>query len=368
MLPKSYAALFLICFFILSWSAPALASSGHMRYDKYYNLDGRILLKIQTGDKNFSPAQHKTLVEGRGAFKRDESIYIEPGEISVTADSDWEVDEHKYRRGLLVGSAVKLNPGQLNQNDAGAEQVFAVKLETDPGEEGRLDQEWNASEQLNNEESESMFVIDQDAYTSGGKMKRYIDMICPASMVYLFEDSVIEGYAEVTDILRPAGSQGQAEDMSGSDPEAMSPEEVEVELPDGEAEPEGQEGFDPGEDPDLKEPELDAADEEPDPDPEKKQEQVFILDSEEFQTTVPPGTPLEEIAMEQTVSLTIEIIEITGIEIEWDQHSNPAYDPDQEGSYIFIGRLHFPDYIKDPYSIVTFYTVHVTNDPDFEED
>ncbi len=366
MLPKSYAAIVLICFFILSWSAPVLASSGHMRYDKYYNLDGRILLKIQTGDKNFSPAQHKTLVEGRGAFVRDESIYIEPGQINVTADSDWEVDEDKYRRGLLVGSAVKLNPDQLNQNDAGAEQVFAVKLETDPGEEGRLHQEWNASEQLNNPDSESMFVIDQDAYTSGGKMKRYIDLICPTSMVYLFEDSVIEGYAEVTDILRPAGSQGQAEDLSGSDPESMSPEEIE--LLDEEPEPDGQQDSDHGEDVELNEPELDAADDETDPDREEKQEQVFILDSEEFQTTVPPGTPLEEIDMEQTVSLTTEIIEITGIEIEWDEHSNPAYDPDQEGSYIFIGRLHFPDYIEAPYSIVTFYTVHVSNDPDIEED
>lgn len=368
MLPKSFAAFLLICFFILSWSAPAFASTGHLRYDKYYNLDGRILLKIQAGDKNFSPAQHKTLVEGQGAFEREESIFIEPEEISVTANSDWEVDEHKYRRGLLVGSAVKLNPDQLNQENPGAEQVFAVKLETDPGEEGRLHQEWEASEQLNNADPGSMFVIDQDAYTSGGKMKRYIDMICPASMVYLFEDSVIEGYAEVTDSLRPASSQGQFKTSSDLAEEMMNPEELAVDLPDEKPDPEDQNGSDLIEDPEKTEPAIDAFDQEPDLEAEEKQEQVFILDSKEFQATVPVGTPLEDIDMEQTVSLTTEIFEITGIEIKWDQHSNPAYDPDKAGSYIFIGRLHFPDYIKAPYSIVTFYTVNVTDDIDHEKD
>ncbi len=69
-----------------------------------------------------------------------------------------------------------------------------------------MHQEWEASEQPIKEESVSLLVIDQEAYISGGKRKRYIDLICPASMVYLFEDSVIVGYVELTDLLRPAGS------------------------------------------------------------------------------------------------------------------------------------------------------------------
>jgi len=342
MKPKNFVALFVVFFFILSFSAPAFSFSGNMRYDKYYDLDGKMLLKIQTGDAASSPAQQKTLVEGRGAFERYESIFLSPASIRVKSDSDWEVDE-SHLRGLSVGSAIKLNQDQVYLLDGMGDQVFAVKVDSDPGEEGHLSQDWSASDQVYSEEVSSMFVIDQDAYTTGGKMKRYIDLICPASGVYLFEDSEIVGYARVIDSLQPEGSansnNSETDEDEGSLLESNSGQEEGSFTTSTDVEP-AEDNF---------------------------KDQVYVLESDDFETTVPLGTPIEEIELNQSISLTTEMIQISGIEIDWDSQTIPEYDPYQSGSYIFTGQLIFPDYIIAPEKIFIFYTVHVVDDQGSQE-
>ncbi len=351
MLPRNAVALLVVCFFILSLCAPVYSSSGSMRYDKYYDLEGKILLKIQAGDKGSSPAQHKTLVEGRGAFERGESIYMDSNRISVQTDSDWSVSDVNLR-GLKVGSAVKLNQDLGDLSEEQAEQVFAVMMETDPGEEGHLVQDWSAAEAVYNDDLFSQFVIDQDAYTSGGQMKRYIDLVCPASQVYLFEDAVIDGYARVIDSLQPAGSEDGGSEIK-ADEQSLAVE--------GEQE-EGQEakGDSDSEEKGLFTPHLDK--EAQGENNKDSGGEVYVLESDQFATTVPLGTPLEEIKLHQTITLSTEVIEITGVEVKWDHRSIPDYDPDQEGSYIFTGKLIFPDDIVAPGNIYILYTVHVLED------
>ena len=354
MLPKKCVALFIVFFFILSLSAPVYSFSGNMRYDKYYDLDGKILLKIQTGEKGSSPAQHKTLVEGSGAFERDESIFLDPGELSVKADSDWEVDDRQLR-GLSVGSAIKLNPELAEIPEEVAEQVFAVKVDSDPGEEGHLNQDWSASESVYDNELTSQLVIDQDAYTSGGQMKRYIDLVDPASEVYLFEDSEIDGYARVVDSLQPAGSgdSGSEETVDEQSEDVEGQQEAENEQKETEEAEEKSDGDSDG----FFTTHIETEPQEEEA--EKTGDDVFIIESDQFATTVPLGTPLEEIELDQTISLTAEVIEITGIEVKWDNQTVPAYDPDREGSYIFAGKLHFPGEIIAPENMILLYTVHV---------
>jgi len=357
MRPSNFVALLVVFFFVLSLSAPVHSFSGNIRYDKYYDLDGKILLKIQTGEKGSSPAQHKTLVEGRGAFKRDESIYLDPGEIKVRADSNWDVDD-RHLRGLSVGSAVKLNPALAGLPDDLAEQVFAVKVDSDPGEEGHLRQDWSASDQVYfDEELSSMFVIDQDAFTSGGTMKRRIDLICPATGVYLFEDAEIDGYARVIDSLQPAAEEdgGDEGDHEGNTTDEGEQEENgsggEEEFFTTAAETE----------PDADNPEGNSEDNSEDNPENVPEEQAFVLKSGEFESTVPTDTRVEDLDLDRTISITAEVIEITGIKVKWDSQSVPDYDPEQEGSYIFTGQLHFPEHIIAPDNMVLLYTVHVVD-------
>jgi len=346
MLAKRFAVFFVVFFFIFSLSAPAFSSSGNMRYDKYYDLDGRIMLMIQSGDKGSSSAQQKTLVEGSGAFRRNESVFLDPTQFNVIADSDWSVDEDLLR-GLSVGSAIKLNEDLSDLSEKEAEQVFAVKMGTDPGEEGHLLQDWSLSEvdydhddNDNDQEQGTRFVIDQDAFTSGGEMKRYIDMLPPGSEIYLFEDSEIKGYARITDSLQPEAGDNDGGDQGGDNEDGTE-----------EDNPEGEGGF------------LTTTETEPDQETDLEQ-QSFVLQDEQFETTVPLGTPLEEIELDQTVSLTAGLVEITDIKVEWKSDTMPAYDPDQEGSYALLGKLSFPEAIVAPDNIFLLYTIHVGEEPD----
>ncbi len=337
MLPKHCAAIVVIFFFILSLPAPAFSSSGNMRYDKYYDLDGKILVMIQTGDKGSSSAQQKTLVQGSGEYKREESIILAPGQLDVMVESDWAVDEDLLR-GLSVGSAIMLNEDLAGLTEKKAEQVFAVKMDSEPGEKGHLRQDWSASEQVYEDEQDlgSRFVIDQDAFTSGGEMKRYIDLLPPGSEVFLFEDSKIKGYARITDSLQPEGEDGdngeQGDSTQGEAGKNLKESDGVFSSTGGDTE----------------------LFEEANP-----KEESFILLSDHFETTVPPGTPLEDIELDQTISLAAGLFEITGIEVEWESGAVPAYDPDGEGSYVFAGKLSFPDAVIAPGNMFLLYTVHV---------
>ncbi len=112
-----------------------------------------------------------------------------------------------------------------------SDQVWAVRVEADPGEEGQLSQEFEAAhgpyednfdtgteeavhkdafgfgldedgyfEVLTGEDYVGdYFKIDQKAGTTGGTTKRYIDISSQWSGGYLYEDMVVEGTAEITE-------------------------------------------------------------------------------------------------------------------------------------------------------------------------
>lgn len=341
MSPRNFVAPFIVFFLLFSLSAPVDSFSGNMRYDRYFDLEGKILLKLQAGDKGSSPAQHKTLVEGRGAFERDESILIDPHKVSVEADSDWSVSDENLR-GLKVGSAVKLNQDLADLSEEAAEQVFAVKVESDPGEEGRLHQDWSASDQVYSEEMGNLFVIDQEAFTSGGTMRRRIDLICPATGVYMFEDSEIEGYAEVIDSLQPADGGEDAPKGVNAEQSLKNQEKDYIQELENKS---------------LSESDAEAI-------KNKLGEDFYLLNSEGFEAEVPLGTPLEEVELERYVSLSAGETAISGIEVEWASDTIPSYDPGVVGSYYLKGIMHFPDYIEAPDNIALLYTLHVVDDDD----
>ncbi len=112
-----------------------------------------------------------------------------------------------------------------------SDQVWAVQVEADPGEDGQLSQEFEAAhgpydEDFDVETEEEVnkdafgfgldedgyfevltgedyvgdyFKIDQKASTTGGTTKRYIDISSQWTGGYLYEDMVVEGTAEITE-------------------------------------------------------------------------------------------------------------------------------------------------------------------------
>jgi len=360
MLFKKHVVLCIVVMFIFSAAAPVYAAPGGMVYDKTYDLDGTMLLKIQSGDKDSAAAQQKSLIEGRGRYFRDESVVLDASTLNVHVDSDWSVDQSNLW-GLSVFSTIELNEDLVEQLEDNADQVFAVKVETGSGEEGSLNQDMTATASANDENDENdnfdeqdqinSFVIDQEAYTSGGEMKRYIDLICPVSGGYLFEDSVIKGYANVTDSLQPASEQGendnpddgfdQAEETVSSKEDVSS---MEAERSNEEEQYSSSENVEENEGP------------------------VFVLESEHLQSSVLLNTPQEELDLPGTFSLTAEMFEITGIEVEWNNESIPAYDPDQAGSYIFEGEMSFPEHVLPLENMVLIYTVHVVEELEDEDE
>lgn len=365
MLFKKHVILFIVVMFIFSAAAPVYAAPEGMVYDKTYDLDGTLLLKIQSGDKDSSAAQQKSLIEGRGSYFRDESVVLEASTLNVHVDSDWSVDPSNLW-GLSVFSTIELNEDLVEQSEDETDQVFAVKVETGSGEEGSLNQDMTATAAANDENDNfdfdekdqiNSFVIDQEAYTSGGEMKRYIELICPVSGGYLFEDSVIKGYANVTDSLRPAGEQG---DNDNPDDGFDQPEETVSSKEDVLTKE------------DLSSMEAERSNEEEQyssaENVEEEEGPVFVLESEHLQSSVLLNTSQEELNLPGTFSLTAEMFEITGIEVEWSKESIPEYNPDQAGSYIFEGEMSFPENVLPLENMVLIYTVHVVEELEDEDE
>ena len=114
------------------------------------------------------------------------------------------------------------------------DQIWAVKIEVEPGESGHLSQSFEAAygaydgavkdgatdhvkedsfgfEQGDNSDFEvvkgedyvgNYFHIEQKAGTTGGTTKRYIDISSPWSGAYIHEDMKVEGEAEVEETFK----------------------------------------------------------------------------------------------------------------------------------------------------------------------
>lgn len=324
----------LVAFLILFSTSSALANSPRMIYDKSYLFDGSILMKVQIGDSRNSTAEHKTLVDGRGRLSGYDSYAIGRGYLDVIKENSWEAEDSLIG-GLTVASTVKINEEAGEESENNSEQVFAVMVTANPGEEGGLSQEMSASSAVYSENGENFFIIDQSAYTSGGEVKRYIDLTEPVTGEYIFEDTVIRGYVEINDSLQ------MVDESSGSLVFELGRRDSETTEPDSQLEK-----LDTGED-----------------------EELYILYGEGlFEKTVLVGTLFEEIELIQSIDLVTDLVTITGIEVEWNEDTVAAYDPEQLGEYLFEGSLQFPEKIATPGQVVVYYTVNVVEELPAEQE
>lgn len=342
---KSIVAVFMVLVFIFSLSAPVLASSNSTRYEKWYDLDGDISIKMQAGSDCNASGKHQTQVSGVGSLQRHDLIKMNKAELLSQNEGQWAADPDSLR-GLETASSFWLN----DEGDfEGPEQVFAVSVDADPGKEGYLAQNISSAEAAYDESTSDTgsLEISQDARTSGGVLKRYIDFKDPASSVYVFEDSEIKGFAEIRDEFGTDGNVSedlQIKQYSMSDSEQYKEEGFEDELS-------GEEIFEDGS---FEEDTLHT--------------KLLVLEGGGmFETEVPLGTSKDELALPQTIEMTTDMFTISGIAINWDADSFPEYDPDQENSYTFAGAIIFPDNIEIQEKMIMFYTVHVTADMDQEE-
>lgn len=342
---KSIVAVFMVLVFIFSLSAPVLASSNSTRYEKWYDLDGDISIKMQAGSDCNASGKHQTQVSGVGSLQRHDLIKMNKAELLSQNEGQWAADPDSLR-GLEAASSFWLN----DEGDfEGPEQVFAVSVDADPGKEGYLAQNISSAEAAYDESTSDTgsLEISQDARTSGGVLKRYIDFKDPASSVYVFEDSEIKGFAEIRDEFGTDGNVSedlQIKQYSMSDSEQYKEEGFEDELS-------GEEIFEDGS---FEEDTLHT--------------KLLVLEGGGmFETEVPLGTSKDELALPQTIEMTTDMFTISGIAINWDADSFPEYDPDQENSYTFAGAIIFPDNIEIQEKMIMFYTVHVTADMDQEE-
>ncbi len=133
-----------------------------------------------------------------------------------------------FATGFTVGSSINIS----SNGEALTEQVWAVQVEAKPGESGSLSQDFEAAhgpydENVKEENDPDVvkddaygvykdddgyfavakgedyvgdyFHIEQEAGTTGGTVKRYIDISSPWSGAYLHEDMTVEGEATITE-------------------------------------------------------------------------------------------------------------------------------------------------------------------------
>lgn len=330
----------------LALGCSALAAPGSLTYRKAYDLDGIIMMKIQAGSDYNNTGQHKTLVQGVGSLTRYELVRLGEDGLEALSDNYWVADPDSLR-GLEVSSTFKLHNLDGEELFAGdvddqhPPQIFAVSIQADPGEEGSLGQDISAAAAVYGEE-DAAFSISQTASTAQGTVKRYIDLVEPVSGEYLFEDSVIVGRVNISELLKSADDFTDYLTLEGSVPGAendlyeFTAEDVNHDADGTEEGPEPVEGAD--------------------------QDLSIIIDgSEVFKSTVPPGTKLEDIGLHEKLTFSLDNILIRDIYVEWDDRLFSNYEPDVEGSYTFEGQLIFPETIETGYEVYIYHVVNVVD-------
>ncbi len=339
MLFRKAMVLIMVFVFTLALGSSALAAPGFVSYSKSYELDGQIFMKMLAGSAALG-GEHKTLVWGEGILERYDLIVMGGGEIEVHNLSDWRADPSSPA-GLEVASTftqkIDLPDGPPNTHN----QIFAVSVKANRGESGSLSQNISAAAAVYDEGEEAYFTIDQIAKTSGGTVKRYINLIVPASGEQLFEDSSIKGSAEITDQLLS----NENIDINATVAESQT-FNVEIETKaDAEA--------------DADQKQLEKAYH----DADGTAEVYFVLDGGSlFEDTVLPGLSLEEIALPAVIELASDLFVISDITIIWKEPSVPDYDSSLPGTYLFEGELIFPEHITPPGKVLVYYMLHVVEE------
>ncbi len=355
---SSYVFAVVVVFILtLALSCTALAAPGSVVYRKFYDLDGIILMKIQTGSDYNTTGQHKTLVKGQGELTRDELVKLSKGGIVVENDNIWVADPDSLR-GLEVASTFHLNnnPGSgtpgSQQNSKQSEQVFAVSVDANRGEEGSLSQKISAASAVYSDEDENFFSISQTASTSDGTVKRRIDLTEPVSGEYLFEDTVIKGRVNISEILTSAENYADYIARAGS-----YSEETNVGNND---QPEEAASVSEGKQPEDKEAKVIANNEETTDD-----EAAVIDGSEMFKSTVPLGTTVEDLGLFEPLTFSSDLITVNDIYVKWDDQLLDSYNPDQTGSYTFKGELVFPATIFLEDEVYIYHVVDVVGPEEY---
>ncbi len=318
MLARNAFAVIIIVFVTLVFGAQVSAGPGFIVYKKYFDIDGMILMKAQYGSED-NAGRHKTLINGAGSLNRHEEVLMSPGFIGTKNDSEWTADPDSLV-GLQVASTFMPYKDSENEAEAGSHQVFAVSVKANPGESGRLDQNISAAYYVyEDEETERYFYIEQYASTSGGTMKRYIDLVDSETGHYIFEDTMIRGYARVTDSLQKLGENNLG---IGAFSESYTAEG------------------------------------------ERFETQALILNGGElFEQTVPLGTDLSAVTFPEMIELESDLFTLTGIAVNWGELSEPEYNPYEAGIYLFKGELVFSDDIALEQAVFIYY--YLTVDADY---
>lgn len=317
---KVLSAIIVGCF-TLALGSPALAVPGSVLYKKSYEIDGQIFMKMLAGSAVLG-GEHKTFLWGEGILERHDLIVMGDGQINVRNVSDWSADPSSPA-GLEVASTftqkIDLPGGLPNTRN----QIFAISVKANRGESGSLSQNISAAGAVYDEEA--YFIVDQTTTTSGGIVKRYINLIVPASGEQIFEDSNIKGSAEIRDQLLPA-------------------ENINIDAIAAE-----------GQTFDVVEKAYHDADE--------TAEFYFVLDGGSlFECNVLPGLAFEEIAFPAVVELASEFFVVSDITIIWKEQSVPEYDSSLPGTYLFEGELIFPEHITPPGKVLVYYKLHVVEE------
>ena len=332
MLFRKAIVLILVFVFTLALGSSALAVPGSVLYRKNYELDGQIFMKMLAGNAALG-GEHKTLVWGEGILDRHDLIVMGGGEIKVRNLSDWSADPSSPA-GLEVASTftqkIDLPDGLPNKHN----QIFAVSVKANRGEAGSLSQNISAAAAVYDEGEEAYFTVDQTATTAGGIVKRYINLIVPASGEQLFEVSNIKGSAEIKDQLLSA----EGIDINATAAEGQTfAVETEAEA-------------------DTDQKQLEQAYY----DANGTAEAYFVLAGGPlFEGTVLPGLLFEELALPAVIELASEYFVISDIAIVWKEQSVPEYDSSLPGTYLFEGELFFPEQITPPGKVLVYYTLRL---------
>ncbi len=337
MLFRKAMVLIMVFVFTLALGSSALAVPGSVLYRKSYELDGQIFMKMLAGSAALG-GEHKTLVWGEGILERHDLFVMGGGEIEVRNLSDWRADPSSPA-GLEVASTFTQKIDLPDEPPNTHNQIFAVSVMANRGESGSLRQKISAAAAVYDEEKEAYFTIDQIAKTSGGTVKRYINVVVPASGEQLFEDSIIKGSAEIRDQLLAA----EGIDISAIAAESQTFAVVVEDNAEADADQN----------------QLEVAYH----DADGTAEVYFVLDGGSlFEDTVLPGLPIEEIALPAVIELASDLFVISDITIIWKEQSVPEYDSSLPGTYLFEGELIFPEHITPPGKVLVYYILHVVEE------
>lgn len=219
--------------------------AGYMGHSINYNLEGRINFRRHAGHFCNTGAEMKQVITGEGTITKESAIIMQEGFLTVMDDQDFTTAEDAVQN-LVVTTSIKLctppkyvyGDGEVpvewqtvrdafipvtydgetapdfsdrdmaDDWDALTDQIWAVRVEANPGATGHLYTDFDAAfghgaaERGDITRIGDFFSISQRSGTSDGIHQRYIDISHPRRHAYLFEDYSVTGSSSVRESLR----------------------------------------------------------------------------------------------------------------------------------------------------------------------